>query len=217
MNEPAALRAMLRLDADLLRAAWWMPVALVVFGLIMSASRPQEPFVVSSLPFVVIASTMSLILPWNRDRHDGLDRLYGTLPMRRRDLVTARYLGTLLAQVGVVALLLLMAVVADALGRPGDLRSDVLGALGVGAGLVVFWAVTLPFLLRLGPAWAFLFGIAITAFLAVAGVYGALLVVGDGIELSATPTVMGVAWIVALVAYALSHSLAVRIREGQDL
>ncbi|WP_168582608.1 ABC-2 transporter permease [Gephyromycinifex aptenodytis] len=213
-----ALPALAALELDALRRIWWLPVTLIGVGLVVSL-RSAQSSVTAALPFVCMAATMSISQPWARDRTERLDRLYGTLPIRRRDLITVRYLSTALGLLLLTALIVVISYGDAALGHADGVTADLLMSGLSGAALLAFFAVSLPALVRFRASWALLlgFGCALGLAVGLAWVLNALGV--DVLALvSARPAVsVAGAWGIAFAMFGCSYLLSVRIWRGRDL
>lgn len=223
MNPAGNLLAMLRLDLDAWRRAWWFAPVVVLMGAVITWNG-DEPLVPNILPYVTLVATLLPLILWGRDRTERLDRLYGALPVRRRDLVAARYLEVVLLQAAAWLLLVLLAAVSHVASATGGVAAQVQAAGFTVAALTAVWAVTFPLLVRFrGATWALAPGFLLTAAIAAAAatVLGAVrpdalaVVVGAGAGHGAAPVVG--ACLVALALLAASYPLSVHIREGLDL
>lgn len=180
----------------------------------------DEPLA-ASLPMILIGAMMLMLVPWERDAKERLDRLYATLPMRRRDLVTARYVECFGAILLAWVLQGLVVLLATGAGKVSDPMRQLAGAGVIAAAFAVLWAFTLPFVARARSSAPALLAFAAIGLLSLAP---AAIGRGDvrppaalrGLGEHPPLTLIG-SWVVAAIVAFASYALAVRIREGQDL
>lgn len=224
MTPTGRLTAMLQLDLDALRRPWWLAPTILAAGLVVALPSGKSPFAGLAVS-AALAGTLLPLVVWSRDRDERLDILYGTLPLRRRDVVRARYVEVLVLQLLLWAGLALAAAAAPlaglALDRPWRAAAAEAGLTS--AALVFLWAFALPLLVRFRAASMAFTGGFVFAVIAAGGGYGLLVLA----EAPGTPGLLQTpaddaglllagAWLLALALLAGSFGLSVRLRDRLD-
>lgn len=213
------LAPMLKLDALKVRSLWVLLLILLGLGVTLAAASGFS----ASLPLFVMTALAASTSMVSQDENYRLSRLYGTLPVSRRAVITSHYLlglGLQLATLGCA----LATVTGVGLWQRSDPYLGVLAAVGAFSLAILIFAIQVPLQLRFGSQRGslLLLGVLFATGLAIKLALDALRPSPASFE-SIVSWVSGRSWAllgiavsIQLVCLAASWLIAVRIYERQD-
>lgn len=204
---------MLRLDLLSMCSAWQLLAVFLGCGLVAGASFGALP----AMLFLFIMGTVVCLSLFQMDELAGLRLLYDSLPLRRSDVVRARYLFVLV----LMASFALVGSVLVALDSLRDGAPTYVALAGVVGAFAMVQSFLIPVILRYGVRKA-----SVIVGLSCAAVVGALAAVGPQAlpwvllrdlptEVSASAVVAVAAVAVALV-FGVSYRISLWVYEHQD-
>ena len=210
------LAAMIRLDLTGLRPALGSMAILMTIALVMGIGFKQPAV---GLPMLGVGFAIVPLQLFNADEAYGLRRLYGALPLRRRDVINSRYLLNVSFLLIAVVLVYAMVLASGQAGEPGML----LAPIWMGISLSIFPAVQVPMAIKFGPTkamWTIVVPVALLM------VIGYVIMSSPGAQAALAPAltwaianpagITGIGALLAIIGLVASWLITQRIYAAQD-